>query len=456
MKKISYYRGINGQPVAGTYIPISELGWAVVVELPVNEANREVITSIFISLALLFILAVISAISGILLAKRLTAPLQQLTAMIVNISKGEGDLTRKLNIITHDEIGILSKNFNIFIDSLKTIITEIISVSEKTKSISENLTSITEENNACTNIIFDNLNIINGKINVLSAEITSIDHLVDNFQSFMNRLGTIIDKQTGFINHSSSGFEEIAQSIQNVVEVTEKKTETVQQLADLATIGKNEMDETIGIINKMTESTNSILEIVSVIDNISSQTNLLAMNASIEAAQAGVYGKGFTVVADEIKRLADDTAANAKEIIVKLKEIINAIHISESHAGKTGEYFGEITINIKEVLSSMLEMKSSMNELSGSGQKIKSSLAAMNGTTFEVGCASMEINKKLSDISSSVKKVVESSSETKTSIALITEGLREVTDSSKRLLKSDNELSENIASLYALVHKFKT
>jgi methyl-accepting chemotaxis protein len=383
-------------------------------------------------------------------------PIVDVSSRLREISEGQGDLTVKIVNESSDEIGFLTRYLNAFIATLNGMIGQIKRLIDKSKGLSSDLASSSRQSSASIESARASINEIKGRITTLDEEISQSNHYANGVKGFISDLKGMISAQAADVNESSASIEEMSSSIMNIAKVTEGKLQIANELQSMETLGEGEMGETIGVIKKVTESTNAMMEMLQVINGIATQTNLLAMNAAIEAAHAGDYGKGFSVVADEIRKLAEDTADNSKQIGATLKQVVDYIRVSESSSSKTGEYFQRMVSGIKEVTNSILEIKNAMNELSTGSSQIIQALASLIKTSESVNEASNEMNSRVGEIGASLEKVNAISAVTKGDIEGISSVISGISASFDLVSKSSGMNARNLEELGDLIRKFKT
>lgn len=267
-------------------------------------------------LGFVIMIGVVSVIIALFISRHISSSIEELRHRFYNISDGEGDLTQRLDVKSTEEIGQLSLNFNRFIHQIESLIKVVQSdardVSHSSKYINNCVTDVKEG----VEVINDEVNVIISGIQENAAVIEEVNEFLSEISEYSVAISNQTDKAVVDTNQilsmSSEGIERLNQMITHVLQLDESMLST------------NDM------LNRLTRSSEEIFTIVDMIKKITSQTSLLALNASIEAAQAGSYGYGFNVVASEIKKLAEDSKASTHQIQDMIKDITEQVSVFQT------------------------------------------------------------------------------------------------------------------------------
>ena len=365
-----------------------------------------------------------------------------------------GDLTARADARSRDEVGRVAGFFNDFIGSLEAMVDEVRTVAESATAISQDLAASSEETAASLHEIRANTEGMKDKIVRLDAEVGESARSASDVREFIARLSELIQAQAAAITESSASIEEMSASIANIAKSSEEKLRIANELEVSALDGQSEMEETEQVIKKVADSATVIMEMIQIIQDIASRTNLLAMNAAIEAAHAGEFGKGFAVVADEIRNLAESSAESAGAITDSLGEVAEYIKVSETSTARTGEVFSSIVTQIKDVSASMSEMKDATFELSIGAKQILEALGSLVQTTEEVKSSSREMNARVAGITEAMDRVAGTASGTKNGMEEVTVGITEIFKAAEAIAEAGTRNSESVRSLKELVGRF--
>jgi len=403
----------------------------------------------------LSVFIIISIIMFFIITITAVKPLVKVNNMLIDISQGEGDLTKDLIISSNDEVGDISKSFNEFLYKMKYIIENIKLATKVTVGAKESLSATAEETAAAVVEISANVSGVKNQFTTLDESIYSTSESVNEIQEVIANLGNQIEDQSSAVEESTAAINEMVASLVNVAGITRNKKEATDKLVVITKTGGEKLSDTTKIVNDVNSSISVISEMVDVINGIASQTNLLSMNAAIEAAHAGDAGKGFAVVADEIRKLAETSAENAKGIGQELNEIVNKIVAAASSSKDTGSAFEEILKEVIEVSHALAEIDSSTLELSKGGEQILQAMQLLNDVTIEVKDGSSKMSSGTLSIVKSMQLITRVSSEALGSMEEISTGTEEISLALTNLTDLTNTLDDASVSLESEVNKFK-
>ena len=417
-----------------------------------NLAGKVVRNSaIFILVAILLVI-----ITSLLLVRVIVSPVKKAAFMLRDVAEGEGDLTKSLTVISKDEIGDLSNHFNQFIDRLKGIILNIKDGSRDNLKLEKELKNSSDKTVESIGLIKGSLDSMGERIDLLNSDILRSTDVVEQMSRSIASLNDQAADQSAMAEESSAAVTEMIASVDSVALITKKKKEATDLLVDNARKGGEMLSETVKAVQEINESIDSISALTGIIARIASQTNLLSMNAAIEAAHAGDAGKGFAVVADEIRKLAETTSDNSKEISNVLKTVIGRIKTAVEMSGSTQRAFSEINNEIAGVTSALGEINASTHELKSGGSEVLDAMIVLRDSSVSVKGSVNDIDKGSDEVGMAMTSIKKLSSEVVGEISCITEGTENISHAADEVEKISTLLSRTATAMADEVNKFKT
>ncbi|MGP1440030.1 MAG: methyl-accepting chemotaxis protein [Treponema sp.] len=448
--EVAYYQYQNISYIS-SYDKMNTTGWTVIIQAPIDEFMGTVKT---LRLSMYIIGAIVLSIALIItfiMASRMVRPIQTTVGALKNIALGEGDLTVRLPIRGNDEIADLSLYFNQTIAkigfSIKAVDENAHIMEDVGMELSNNMTATASS----VHEISSNIDSVKQQALMQAASVTETASTIEEITHTIKQLNASIESQANSVAQSSSSIEQMVANIKSITGTLEKSDDLIKELTGATRDGKDTLSQSNTVTSKIAEESGSLMEASSVIQHIASQTNLLAMNAAIEAAHAGEAGKGFAVVADEIRKLAEESASQGKAITATLKSLSGEIE-GLSSSSKVVETKFNVIFNLAEEVKSMSNrLTEAMREQENGSREVLTAIKDINSVTNEVQHGSSEMLRGSEVVAQEMEKldgltrvITDSMNEMAAGAVQISNAVQEVADIAQKNKMSIEELVEEV------------
>ena len=285
--------------------------------------------------------------------------------------------------------------------------------------------------------------------NQISSASSAVEQIVANIR---NCTGSM-EKQDEALTQTSAAVEQMFAAVNSMAEVTRQRVESAGKLKNVINKGGQDVMAAVKATQEVSVAVGGVSDIIKVINNIAAQTNLLSMNAAIEAAHAGDFGKGFAVVAEEVRKLAESTTNNSRVIAASLRNIIAQINEAKEAGERASITTGSIQKEVDSFIEAFEEIAYSTSELSGGTRQIVSSMEGLKQVSTEITNGNKELTTGANCVHEALHSIKEFSAQLVTDMEVIEEKIYDISGAQSGIVQYTVETNKNIEGFYQMMEK---
>ena len=452
---IIYYDNATKMKMTAAYCSIENTDWVVILIAPYSDFFGGISDLFRIMLIMAAVALVFAALIVVLVVNSVVRPLRNLRGAIQEIATGEADLTKRLPATSKDEIGDVVDGFNSFSGKMQTIVGDVKHSKENLVVAGKDMRPASVNTASAITEIIANIESIKKQIENQGQSVNNTAGAVNEITGNIESLDRMIVGQDQIVTEASSAVTQMISNIGAVNVSMDKMSDSFENLHTSSQDGFKKQQAVNDRVKEIENQSQMLQEANAAISAIAAQTNLLAMNAAIEAAHAGEAGKGFAVVADEIRKLSETSNSQSKTIGDQLENIklsINTVVTASSEASST---FEEVSALLSETEKLVMQIKDAMKEQDEGSAQVIEMLRRMTDSTAEVRSAGVEMREGNKLILSEMQALQDASTAMLKGMDEMSVGARKISETGTALADISSQVQDSIVEIGTQVDLFR-
>lgn len=366
------------------------------------------------------------------------------------------DFTVDLEPAGSVEINNLMTNLNQMIDQLNDFFVIVKTTTSKAISSGYSINDSANSTAAATAEIDSNIEKINQQFDTITQIVKDTVAVITEMNIHVDTLVQNNNDQTVAIEDSNNAVNEVVNTLEFINQMANSRSRGAEEMYDLVADGDEKISSTTGILAQITSQLEEIKEVVTIINSVAEQTNLLSMNAAIESAHAGEAGKGFAVVAEEIRTLAEETADNAKRIAKAIGAIVSSVNEANITSSEASVAFSKVSAHSKVVIQSFKDITNGIGKIDSQMHQIKQKSGVTASAADKINSYCSDLANRQKDISDQVDSMNDQFVQAMLAIRQIKQGTENIVERMKVVSSSSKESYKNMTELENVLEGFKT
>ena len=430
------------------------LDWTVFIYVPLSSALRSLSESLLLSAFISLGAFAIGAVLLLLIMRSFTQDIKGVMTVLRSIA--DGNLAICIDVSSRSEIGNIQQSICELADRLNDIIEEVTKAAERTAQSSESLAESSAETAATITEMSANIGSMKRQTELLDVAAADAESAEEAVRTASDTVVDSVKEMEAAIGASKGIIETVARRLEEIASNAQSQSQLAAKVAGMGSEGRERTEGSVAAMQKMEESAGRTLELVGIIDSIAEQTGLLAMNAAIEAAHAGEAGRGFSVVAEEIRKLSESTAENAKSIGLTIEESVRAIADASRIADKTNGIMGSVIEGVDDLTNELHAVVLALGEAAGDGEKATAAISSLAITGHNLAGAVKSLRTGSDAIAKTVEDVRRLALENRQAADEIAIGIHEIDRAANSLTDLSRENADTATTIRQAAGRFKT